>query len=175
MGEKVKLRKFPKEVTTKEENREYLQRIFGMIREMERVTAVPANERFNNTEIRLMNELIYAADMGERLISTQLADRLGITRSAVSQIVGKLEKEGAIRRVPDEVDRKIAYVELTDNILEENQDAIDDYLYFIGCIVSRMGVNKLEKFLKLADQFYDAMEEAAIDKENLKILKQKIK
>ena len=158
-------RRVPKQVTTMEENREYLHRIFGMVREVQTATAMQQNETFNSTEIRLMNEIVYAQARGERLISTKLADRLGITRSAVSQIVGKLEKDGAVRRVPDDVDRKIAYVEVTEEIMEQYKDVVGDYVSFVGMIISRMGVNKMDKFLSLADEFYGAVEEAIKDRE----------
>lgn len=157
-------RRIPKQVTTKEQNVEYLHGIFGMVREVQAASVMHQNETFNSTEIRLMNEIVYAQAKGERLISTKIADRLGITRSAVSQIVGKLEQDGAVRRVPDAVDRKIAYVELTDEIMEKYKDVVDDYVNFIGMIVARMGVNKMDKFLSLATDFYTAVEEAMKDK-----------
>lgn len=49
---------------------------------------------FNNTEMRLIGTIILNDECGKKLISTQIADNLGITRSAVSQIVNKLEKKG---------------------------------------------------------------------------------
>jgi DNA-binding MarR family transcriptional regulator len=99
------------------------------------------------------------------LISTRLADRLGITRSAISQIVGKLEECGAVRRVPDAVDRKIAYVELTEEIQEKYKDVVNEYVNFVGMIIARMGVNKMDRFLALASEFYGAVEEAVKDRE----------
>ena len=158
-------RRIPKQVTTSEENREYLHKIFGMIREIQVAAAVKQSDKFNATEIRLMNEVVYAQAKGERLISTRLADRLGITRSAISQIVGNLEKLGAVRRVPDEVDKKIAYVEVTEEVMEQYKDVVGEYTDFVGMVVARMGVNKMDKFLSLADDFYGAVEEAMKDRE----------
>ena len=158
-------RRIPKQVTTMEENREYLHAIFGMVREVQLATSMQQNESFNSTEIRLMNEIVYAQAQGERLISTKLADRLGITRSAVSQIVGKLEADGAVRRVADDVDRKIAYVELTEAVMEKYKDVAGDYINFTGMVVARMGANKMDKFLTLAQEFSKAVDEAMKDKE----------
>ena len=158
-------RRIPKQVTTMEENREYLHAIFGMVREVQLATLMQQNEAFNSTEIRLMNEIVYAQAQGERLISTKLADRLGITRSAVSQIVGKLEADGAVRRVADDVDRKIAYVELTEEVMEKYKDVAGDYINFTGMVVARMGTNKMDKFLTLAQEFSKAVDEAMKDKE----------
>lgn len=157
-------RRIPKQVTTMEQNSEYLHKMFGMMREIQSAMVMQQNDTFNSTEIRLMNEVIYAQAKGNRLISTKLADRLGITRSAVSQIVAKLEQCGAVRRVPDAVDRKIAYVELTEEIMTKYKDIVDEYANFVGMIIARMGVNKMDKFLSLAGEFYVAVEEATKDR-----------
>ena len=157
-------RRIPKQVTTMEQNSEYLHKMFGMMREIQSAMVMQQNDTFNSTEIRLMNEVIYAQAKGNRLISTKLADRLGITRSAVSQIVAKLEERGAVRRVPDAVDRKIAYVELTEEIMAKYKDVVDEYVNFVGMIIARMGVNKMDKFLSLAGEFYVAVEEATKDR-----------
>jgi len=158
-----KKRKIPKEVTTPQENREYLRSIFDMFRDVQVVTNAQQHPKYNNTEIRMMNEIVYATGSGERLISTQLADRLGITRSAVSQIVGKLEKDGAIRRLPDEVDKKIAYVELTDEMAAKYKTIVEHYTSFVGKVIAYMGVHKMDKLLTLVDEFRAAVENACED------------
>ena len=155
-----KKKKFPKSVTTSAENREYLHKIFGMLREIELTTNAQSHEKYNNTEIRLMNELVYAASNGERLISTQLATRLGLTRSAISQIVAKLEKDGAVRRVADAVDKKIAYVELTESVANTYKGIVETYSAFVGRVVAYMGVGKMEKLFSLVDEFYIAVSKA---------------
>lgn len=158
-----KKKKIPKPVTTQEENKVYLRKIFTMLRDIEVALNAQSNEKYNNTEIRLMNEVVYAAGIGERLISTQLATRLGITRSAVSQIVAKLEKDGAVRRVPDAVDRKIAYVELTEKVAETYKNIVAQYTDFVGKVVAYMGVSKINKLFVLVDEFYSAVENACED------------
>ena len=158
-----KKRKIPKPITNMEENKVYLRKFFALLRDMEIAMSVHRPERFSNTEIRLMNEILYAADNGERLISTRLADRLGITRSAISQIVSKLEKEGVVRRVPDETDKKIAYVEMTEWAVATYQAAIERYAAFVGRVIARMGTAKLNRMLTLAEEFYNAVEEACLD------------
>ncbi len=158
-----KKRKIPKPITNQEENKAYLRKLFAMVRDMERAMEVHRQEGYSNTEIRLMNEIVYAAGAGERLISTRLADCLGITRSAVSQIVSKLEKDGMVRRIPDETDKKIAYVELTEKAMESYSCIIERYADFVGKVIVHMGVAKLNKMLALVEEFYDAVEEACLD------------
>ena len=162
-AEKMKKRKIQKPITSAEENKVYLRRLFAMVRDMERAMDSHRKEGYSNTEIRLMNEIVYAAGAGERLISTRLADRLGITRSAVSQIVSKLEKDGMVRRIPDETDKKIAYVEVTEKAMESYEVVMEEYADFVGKVVVHMGEAKLNKMLALVEEFHDAVEEACLD------------
>ena len=46
---------------------------------------------FNNSEMQLLREIVMEAGKGKKIISSRLAERLGITRSAISQMVNKLE------------------------------------------------------------------------------------
>ena len=145
-------KKMVKSVTTPEENKTYLFKFFGMLKEVQLISMAQKNERFNNTEVRLMSEIVYAKSKGERLISTKLADRLALTRSAISQIVAKLEGEGVVRRVPDEIDKKIAYIELTETTEEKFRQVVEQYAEFIGQVVARFGVKKMDKMLSLVEE-----------------------
>ena len=155
-------RRIPKLITTAEENRGYLRKLFAMMRDVELAMDRPQHEKYSNTEIRLMNEIVYASYEGERLISTRLADRLGITRSAVSQIVSKLEKDDLVVRVADETDKKIAYVELTEKAMASYQVIIDKYAAFVGRVIARMGTAKMNRMVALVEEFRDAVEEACL-------------
>ena len=158
-----KKRKPPKAVTTEEQNKEYLHKIFTMFRDLEIAINAQRHEKYSNTEIRLMNEIVYASAEGERLISTELATRLALTRSAISQIVNKLEGEDMVRRVPDEVDKKIAYIELTEKSASAYKDVVQQYSRFVGRVISYLGVAKMDRLLTLSDEFYASVEKAVAD------------
>lgn len=148
-----------------EENREYLRRIFGMMKRLEGVMTLTDKKEYNTTEIRLMSEIVLAECENRRLISTHLAKRLGITRSAVSQIVNKLEEKGVICRVADEVDKKIAYIELTEHSKDKFEEEVKEYDEFVGQIISRFGVSKMEKLLSLIEEFGKTVEKVKLMKE----------
>jgi len=116
-----------------------------------------AKSHFNNSEMRLLGEVILAGYNGKRIISTQLASRLGVTRSAVSQMVNKLEARGVVKRVPDEIDRKIAFIELSDQALvfynEEKQVCSD----FVGELIETMGADKLDQLMELTNLFVETV------------------
>ena len=133
----------------------YLNEIFLMIQKAEKLTVTDRKTSFNNIEMRLIGEILSSAYVGRRLISTQLATRLGVTRSAISQIVNKLEERGVVKRVSDSVDRKIAYIELTEESLKAYKSDMKIYINFIGRIVEKFGVERFDELCSLFNQFCD--------------------
>lgn len=159
-----------KDTFTQEENREYLWKLFSMAKKVE--SAISEHKagfygetRLNATDIRLISEVIYATRVGERLISTRVATRLGITRSAVSQIVGKLEQANILRRLPDEVDKKIAYLALTEETEEKLSAQVREYGEYVGKIVAEFGAERFETLLALVDDFSKAVKSVEEKKE----------
>lgn len=139
-------------------NEEYWREIFSMCKKMESITMIKDKKELNTTELRLVGEIIFANCEGERLISTQLAERLCITRSAVSQIVSNLEGRGILKRVADPVDRKIAYIELTDSSMGVYQVAKESAERSVSKIVETFGRENLDQLLALSDKFWEVVE-----------------
>lgn len=137
-----------------DKRRKYLNMVFSMFKKKESINFSSEKTYFNATEIRLMGEVLSAEYEGKRLISTRIADILGVTRSAVSQIVNKLEKDGVVKRVPDEVDRKIAYIEVTDEALERYGEDLKLCVEFVGDVVEKFGE---ERFLKMYGDIMEFM------------------
>ncbi len=134
-------------------NEKYLNGIFTMMKNMDNLTIADKSTRFNSTEMRMIGEIMASRYVGKRLISTQLAQLLGITRSAVSQIVNRLEAQGILQRVADEVDRKIAYIEITESALETYGDDLKICVDFVGRVVERFGVEKFNNMCAAFDEF----------------------
>ena len=132
----------------------YLDKIFRILKMRENVKVIDKDSRFNQTELRLLGEIVAGRYEGKRYISTQLAKSLGITRSAVSQIVNNLEKVNVVKRVPDEVDRKIAYIEITDEFSDLFAEDLQKAIHFVSVIVERMGE---ERFFEMCDLFEEFM------------------
>ncbi len=134
-------------------NEEYLAAVFSIMKKRDAVVVSSQKTRFNDTELRLLGEILVAKSEGKRLISTQLANRLGVTRSAVSQIVNRLEEERVIVRRPDAVDKKISYVEMTDETLAAYERDIKVCADFVGSLVEEFGKEKFEQMYELLDSF----------------------
>ncbi len=134
-------------------NDEYLAKIFKLIRAREEIVFVDKRTHFNKTELRLISEVAGAKAEGKRVISMQLAKRLGITRSAVSQIVNRLEKNGVVKRVSSNQDKKIAYIELSDSILDTYGEDIENSKRFVGALVEAFGEENFNRLCELTEAF----------------------
>ena len=141
----------------------YLNDIFTMMKFMDNMTISDQEMRFNSTEMRLIGQILAFRYVGKRLISTQLAQVLGITRSAVSQIVNRMEKDGVLRRVPDDVDRKIAYIELTEDALETYKEDLTVSKTFIGRTVNKYGEEKFNLMVENFIEFFTILNEEKAD------------
>lgn len=139
--------------TNLETNEKYFAEIFSVIKKMETLSFSGVKNILNDSEIRLLSEIVYAKCNGEGIISAKLAKRLGITRSAVSQMVNKLEEKNIVKRVADDVDRKIAYIDFTDKAMEvylrERQVCVD----LTGKIIETFGEEKLRNLIDLCEEF----------------------
>jgi DNA-binding MarR family transcriptional regulator len=143
--------------------------VFTMMRKSENFAVSNHAEHFNDTEIRLIGEVLSASYEGKRLISTQLATRLGVTRSAISQIVNNLERRGVIQRVPAEDDKKIAYVELTENAIDVYQKARQSGVEFVDKLLKEFGQENMDRLLSLTDDFWNVASKICGCCENNKI------
>ena len=139
-------------------NEKYLHQCFCLLKKSENIVIAAKKGEFNDTELRLIGAVLTAKAHGERLISTRLADILGITRSAVSQIVNRLEERGVVKRVADKVDRKIAYIEASEDVLEKYQQEMKIYATFMGNVVKKYGAEKFQALCEMADEFFELLE-----------------
>ncbi len=128
----------------------YLAKIFSILKARSRIIFHDGKTHYNDTELRLISEIVSAMYEGRRLISTQLADLLGVTRSAISQIVNRLEEQGVVQRVADEVDRKIAYIQLADGVMDSYSKDLEACFAFLHEAVGRFGE---ERFFRMCDDF----------------------
>ena len=140
------------------ESKEYLKSVFHMMKRVGDVNLGSFRSRFNHSEMRMIEEITLARGRGERVISTQLARALGITRSAVSQMINRLEMHGILKRSPDKIDRKIAYIELTEEAEEIYRKEREAYCATLSRVIEKMGEEKFSQCLALAEEFCDIVD-----------------
>lgn len=137
-----------------------LQELYSIARRLESAQLFNHAFPFNNTEMQLIKEILRAKETGGRMISSHLAKVLGITRSAVSQMVSKLEAKNVVKRVPDDKDRKIAYIELSDTARAQYEDMKGRVNAILSSVIGELGDEKVETFVKSAHEFVDAFDGA---------------
>ena len=131
-----------------------LLRFYDIVKKREAITQSLPVTPFNASELRLLTEIMIAQKKGERLISTRLADRMHVTRSAISQIVNALEARGVVARVADAVDRKIAYIELTPEMENVCKKSLKKAKVFTDELVAEFGEERFDTMCTLFEEFY---------------------
>ena len=136
-----------------------LQDIFGIARKLDEIKVFHNILPFNNTELQFMKVIVLAGEAGKRVISSDIARSLGITRSAVSQMVKKLEDEKIIVRVPAENDKKSSHVMLSP-AARTAYERMKDYMNaFVQQIVDRVGYDEIRRFIDGMNKFIDIFNE----------------
>ena len=105
------------------------QTVFELIHAMEQVTnrmIIKWNQSFNEglgiSHILLLSHLKHDGKMKP----IDLAESLGIAPSSISHLIQKLSKRDYIKRIPDLNDKRISYLEITDEGLEVLKKAAED-------------------------------------------------
>ncbi len=141
------------------ETNKLMQDIYSICKKLDDIKIFYHAVPFNNTEMQMIREIVLVKESGEHIIASSLAKKLGITRSAVSQIVNKLEKNNIIKRFPDPMDKKIAFIELSENAVSVYEETKRRVNVFLEQVVEKLGEEKVENFIKGANEFIDAFEE----------------
>ena len=155
---------------TKRENKKekYFSQICCFLKMKEELFFSNLTTNFNRTEQRMLFEILLSKHRGERLISTQIAQRLGVTRSAVSQMVMRMEAAGIVMRSPVEGDKKTAYVDVTDGALKKYSKEMDDYLQALDELVQKFGEERFENMFTAFAEFYDLAQKRQRNERNNK-------
>lgn len=138
---------------------EYFVKLIQTTKEIENSDCLCEKAELSRTEFRLLREVMLEEKKGGRIISSELARRLGITRSAVSQIVTKLEKEQIVKRTASETDKKIAYVKLSDHALEIFAKKCEAADAFLKKIVERFGIERMQTLMAEFEELFKVMKQ----------------
>lgn len=136
-----------------------LQEVFNIARKLDEIKVFHNVLPFNNTELQFMKVIVLADEAGKRVISSDIARSLGITRSAVSQMVKKLEDEKIIVRIPAENDKKSSHVVLSPDARAAYERMKDYMNAFVQQIVDRVGYDEIRQFIGGMNKFIDIFNE----------------
>lgn len=134
----------------------FLREIYRIGKRLEEMRAFNKKLSFNHTEIQAINEISAAKREGRRMRSCELSDVLGISRSAVSQMLNKLERKGIVRREADEQDRKAAYIELCEEAAKACDEVKGRVALFLKKLTDQLGQDAPDEFFDRTNRFADA-------------------
>lgn len=132
---------------------EYLVKFIQIVKEMESLDFFMVGAKLSKTEFRLLREIIMEGEKGQKIISSELARRLGVTRSAVSQIVSKMEERGILQRVDSPTDKKIAYIQLSERAYAVFEEQCKQANSIMEQVVQRLGEEKTNGLIRTYDEF----------------------
>jgi DNA-binding MarR family transcriptional regulator len=107
----------------------------------------------NRTEQLLLHIVRMNTLARKRIISTQLANKIHVTRSAISQTVDRMSEKGYICRVAAEDDKKIAYIELSEKEKQKLQKETLEQAALYEKIEKEMGKENAAQLLCLLEKF----------------------
>ena len=139
---------------------EYLVKSFQLVRDMENMDFFAGVARLSRTEFRLLREVVMEEQKGRSIISSELARRLGITRSAISQIVTKLEQKGIVKRIDSPTDRKIAYIRIADSAIPVFNEQCQEANAIMERAVELLGEDKMKAFFNAFEEYEFAVNKA---------------
>ena len=137
----------------------YKVRLLSILEKMENSTFLNTGIATNAGEEKLLHALLIATAKGDRLISTRIADKIGLTRSAVSQMVTKLEERGVVQRVAAENDKKIAYIEFTEKTADLIAEQDERCSKFFKSAINELGEDSLEKMFEMFEELLEKVGE----------------
>lgn len=133
----------------------YLIRLLEIAQGLDTAQLFPEVSKLTKTEFRILREIIVEEQQGNHIISSELARRVGVTRSAISQIVTKLEERNVLKRTDAPDDKKIAYVELSDKAHGLFDKECEQVNFNMEKIVNEFGAQKMDNWLKQCDELIE--------------------
>lgn len=124
---------------------DYAMQLFGIMRTVDELKLFGDPVRLSRTELKLVMEVLAERSKGRDIISSELARRLGVTRSAVSQLVTKLEGSGIIARAAAPDDKKIAYVRLSERALAEFERQCREIDELFAVCAEKFGKERMQR------------------------------
>jgi DNA-binding MarR family transcriptional regulator len=110
----------------------------------------------NMAELILMNGIVDNTIGSENNVGlSDIREQLSVSRAAVSQMLGVLEKKGYINRDIDRNNRRNLIVTVTTEgrqVLERQYDEFNDRL---GKIISRLGVDDVKQMIKIVNRMIE--------------------
>lgn len=111
------------------------------------------SSELSETEFNLLSIVTEYQEKQEHINLTTLSDKLGVTRSAITQIATKLEKKKYIEKYTVSTNKKEIYLKIGEKALEQYNIAMDKITEFFERLyleIGREGLEKLSYYFSVA-------------------------
>lgn len=135
----------------------YLVRFLSIVQGLDAARLFPEVSKLTKTEFRILREILVEQQKGGHIISSELARRVGVTRSAISQIVSKLEERDVLVRSDAPDDKKIAYVEFLPKAYDLFNKECARVNTIMEKVVNEVGERKMETWLAECDEIIETV------------------
>jgi DNA-binding MarR family transcriptional regulator len=103
------------------------------------------NQRSRARVLRASHTALFPHLGAQGIRSTELAQRLGVTKQSVSQLVTELESWGMVTQTPDPQDGRAKLVKLSDKGHKAMLDGLSVLAELEGELVSRIGKRRMQE------------------------------
>lgn len=120
-------------------------------------TRIVSKMPFNETYVcnLLKRQLEISPD--KKLTATDLCAATGLFKSQMNKILNSMEKDGYIRRVRSNQDKRFVYIEISDKGLELYDNGHEEIMLLVDRLVEKLGEDKTietaETVQDIADEF----------------------
>ncbi len=145
---------------------DYAVRLFNTLEEVNALKLFGDSAKLSRTEFRLLREVVSERSKGRDIISSELARRIGVTRSAISQLVTKLEERDILVRTSAPDDRKIAYIRLSDRALTVFEEQCKEVNALLSVCAEKFGKDRMQRLSVDTADFIDLMKKTRAENQD---------
>lgn len=104
------------------------------------------------SELSLLKVIYQSEQENKKINVTELSANLKMTKSAVSQLISKLEKKSLIKRKINIFDKKINYITLTEQAKVSYENSQKKYSEIVNKVLEKMGENDSKDLSRLLEK-----------------------
>lgn len=107
------------------------------------------------SELSVLKVLCESEKENKKMNVTELAALLKMSKSAVSQLIAKLEKKGFVKRKMNLFDKKINYISISDDARNSYEHNQKKYSEVVNQVVEQMGEEDSKELSRLLQKLSD--------------------
>lgn len=108
-------------------------------------------------EFSLLSIIYNTSKEVNKIKSSDISERLNISKPAASRMLNTVEKKGYIKRYMEKEDRRVVTISITEKGINVYKNGIEEYRKVCRRIFQKMGAKDMESFIHLANKFFEVL------------------